>query len=389
MVAFWAKLGALVGVPCGPTERRPPGVALRLKPNILTAYLLDLFSSLMVFVVHVISFDTVLSTIIAIGSVLYCYSFGQHITMNMNFGMLSIGVVFPISLSISQAFARRESALRALLMLRGYAMSLFCAHRTWNWDSARGRASLPSDHVAIVRRLLESLFAAIEIYCLLPRGGHARFAYTCYGVREAAELQQALDKQCRRIDRAVGRLNLANEALKLAGLPPTEISRCGQYVQRLTEQWELIRAMKEYRTPAAMRSFARVYILILPILFAPYLVHVALSTSDAWAGGLDERSRIAFACGIAATVSVMLAGLLSVELSLENPFSPSLDAVRVCDELRNARESLARVDEDAAKPGAWREALESDEEDAVLIAELSSTNRVGSRAGAEAAMNYT
>ena len=73
------------------------------------------------FVVHVISFDTVLSTIIAIGSVLYCYSFGQHITMNMNmnFGMLSIGVVFPISLSISQAFARRESALPCALDASG------------------------------------------------------------------------------------------------------------------------------------------------------------------------------------------------------------------------------------------------------------------------------
>ena len=61
----------------------------------------------------------------------------------------------------------------------------------------------------------------------------------------------------------------------------------------------------------------------------------------------------------------------------------------MCDELRNARESLARVDEDAAKPGAWREALESDEEDAVLIAELSSTTRVGSARAEAAAMNYT
>ena len=371
MVAVWAKLGAMMGVPCGPTERRPPGVSLRLKPSVLTAYLLDLFASFMVFVAHILTFDTVLSACIAMGSVLYCYNYGQHITMNMNFSILSIGVVFPISLSISQAFARREVALRSLLTLRGFALAIFCAHRTWNWDSGRGRDALPADHVASVRRLFESFFAALEIYCLLPRGGHARFNYTCYGVHEAAELQAALDKQCRRIDRAIGRLNLANEAFKLAGLPATEASRCGQYVQKLVEQWELIRSMKEYRTPAAMRAFARVYILVLPVLFAPYLVHVTLSTSDTWPGDLNEHSRVAFACGIAATVSVMLAGLFSVELSLENPFSPSLDAIRVQHELTHARESLARIERDAAQASAWLQPLESDEEDIATVNEMS------------------
>ena len=49
-----------------------------------------------------------------------------------------------------------------------------------------------------------------------------------------------------------------------------------------------------------------------------------------------------FACAIGATVSVMLAGLLSVEMSLENPFSPSLDAVRVHHELARAREGAGR-----------------------------------------------
>lgn len=76
-----------------------------------------------------------------------------------------------------------------------------------------------------------------------------------------------------------------------------------------------------------MRAFARVYIIFLPAIFAPYLVHVALETSDVWKGTgtgghppSDERLRVAFACVVASTVSVMLAGLYSVALSLENPF---------------------------------------------------------------------
>ena len=53
-----------------------------------------------------------------------------------------------------------------------------------------------------VLRLIESMFDAIEVYCLLPRGGHARFYYTSCGVRENHELQLALDKQARRVERA-------------------------------------------------------------------------------------------------------------------------------------------------------------------------------------------
>ena len=71
--------------------------------------------------------------------------------------------------------------------------------------------------------------------------------------------------------------------------------------------------MKEYRTPNAMRSFARVYILALPVILAPYFVHIAHETSDSWAGG-SEAGRVALACVFGATVSMMMAGLFSVEL---------------------------------------------------------------------------
>ena len=357
-----ASIGSLCGIPCGPTETRPEYL-LRLKPNAVWAYVLDLLAALAVFVDHILTLDTLLSTTMAIASVLVCYHYGLVLTMAMNFGILSVGVIFPLSLSISQAFARREAALRSLVQFRCFAVCIFSAHRLWDWDGGNGRRlHVPPEHVAGVRQLLQSLFSAICTYCLLPRGGHARYYYTACGVREAKELQTALDRQIRRVERAVGRLALANEAFKVAGLPSGEASRVSQYVQKMLEQWELLRAIKEYRTPNAMRAFARVYILVLPVLFAPYFVHIALETSDTWAGGAGEGSRVAFACGIAATVSVMLAGLFSVELSMENPFSPSLDAVRVQHELTQAAEALDRIDADASKEGAWLEPLDSDDE---------------------------
>ena len=328
----------------------------------MVAHALDLFSSLSVFVASILTLDTLLSMLIAIGSVLVYYQTGLHVTMSLNFGILSTGVVFPISLSIGQAFARREAGLRAIVSIRAFALCLFTAHRSWDWPPY-GRQTVPAAHVPSVLRLLESMFDAIEAYCLLPRGGHARFYYTACGVRESEELQLALDKQTRRVERAACRLVVANEALKAAGLPSGECSRMSQYIQKLLEQWEYVRAIKEYRTPNAMRAFARVYILGLPTLFAPYFLHVALAESDTWQPGHGhEASRVAFACAVSATVSAMLAGLFSVELSLENPFSPSLDAVRVHHELANARQALRRADTDASNPSAWQEELNSDDD---------------------------
>ena len=85
---------------------------LRAKPSVPVAYILDLIASLSVFAANILSIDTMLSVAVSVASVLVCYHFGLHITMATNFGILSTGVVFPISLSISQAFARREAALR-------------------------------------------------------------------------------------------------------------------------------------------------------------------------------------------------------------------------------------------------------------------------------------
>ena len=129
----------------------------------------------------------------------------------------------PSHLASIGRLARREAALRAIVSIRAFALCLFTAHRSWDWPPY-GRQTVPAAHVPAVLRLLESMFDAIETYCLLPRGGHARFYYTACGVRENHELQLALDKQARRVERAAGRLVLATEALKVAGLP-AECSR--------------------------------------------------------------------------------------------------------------------------------------------------------------------
>lgn len=243
----WSKVGKCCGVPCGPLDHRPAGVHMGRKPGKLHEYWLDLVSAISVFVVHVLTMDTILSTLCAVLAVLGCYHYAVVITMPFNFSVLMFGCIFPITMTISQAFARRECALKSVNALRCYALCVFVAHRCWDWApfGDGGRRTLPKGHANYVKRLLYSMFNAIETYCLLPRGGHARFVFTRHGVREAEELQQALTTQTRRVERGVGRLAQASEALKRHGFPSGEASRVSQYIQKLDAEWELIRAMKE------------------------------------------------------------------------------------------------------------------------------------------------
>ena len=337
-------LGRCCGVPCGPTEVRPKTARLERKPGICAAYGLDLLSSVLVIINYILTPDTLLSTAIAVVSVILYDLYAVDLSMNMNYSLITFGIIFPLTMSIQQAFTRRETALRSLVMFRSYAISVYSAHRCWDWPAngatVGGREGLPDDHCENVRSLLTDIFKSVEAYCLLPRGGHARYYYTICGHHEFKELEVALTTQTKRVLRGITRLFKATEVMKVHGFPSGEASRLNQFVQKMLTEWELIKAMKEYRTPHAMRCFARFYILGLPAVLAPYYVHVSRDVSEAWSGGSAQGSRLAFACAFAATVSIMMAGLFSVQQSLENPFSPSLDAVRVQGEMADAIEAM-------------------------------------------------
>jgi len=319
------------------------------------AWRLDMWSSLCVFFGATCTFDTLLSICMAEASLLLYTYFGVGLLMDFNLSIVSTGLVFPLTMSISQAFSRREVALRSVLQLRAWTASIFAAHRLFDWPSngklRGGRANLPYAHVAAVRSCLEAIHESVKAFCLLPRSGHARFVHTRSGVEECAELEGAINRHTLRIARASAQLFRLTEDMKAAGFGSSEASRVSQWVQKLLCEWELIRAMKEYRTPHAMRSFGRVYVIFLPVIIAPHIAATLLDGStlseaqDVHGAGV-ARVRICIACFFAAVVSSILAGLLSVVNSLENPFSPSsLDSVRVVHELNQATLALHVMDE--------------------------------------------
>ena len=90
------------------------------------------YSSLVVFALYLISFETLISVGLSVGMTVYAY----HQTSDdndfngsiMNWVLLSFAVITPISYVIGMAFTRREAAVAHIAGLRATFLQLFTAH---------------------------------------------------------------------------------------------------------------------------------------------------------------------------------------------------------------------------------------------------------------------
>eukprot|EP01060_Flectonema_neradi_P008401 TRINITY_DN16003_c0_g1_i1.p1 TRINITY_DN16003_c0_g1~~TRINITY_DN16003_c0_g1_i1.p1 ORF type:complete len:468 (+),score=45.68 TRINITY_DN16003_c0_g1_i1:38-1441(+) len=336
---------------------------------------LDLYAAFAVMAKYVITPETLLAATTAVTSVLIYDRYGGHLSSDMSWTLVSFAVVFPLTMSITQAFVRRDSALESLATIRAVTTNMLMAHCRWNWvgskksyegrkmpttvrpvdDPSTAAWELEGDHVQNVHKTLDSLIDAIRTYLLVPRRGRARHVYTAFGRREDAWVGWAEEVGAEKVTKIISRLHSATETLKSYGLPPNEASRISQYLYFLTREWETVRTLKEYRTPQAMRSFSRVMVHTLPMFYGPYFLH--------FSKGDDGVKNVYFACIFAGLISVFMCALLLVQTSLENPFdTKSLDTVKVDYEMGRTRRLFVSIIEDYRDTPDW-----SDEPPAVSI----------------------
>lgn len=82
----------------------------------------------------------------------------------------------------------------------------------------------------------------------------------------------------------MAKLTLLVETLKTAGLSATECSRIRQYERWVCETFEILRQIKMYRTPQALRSFARIFTVFLPPFYAPRFAQIAIDVNSLGVG---------------------------------------------------------------------------------------------------------
>lgn len=246
----------------------------------------------------VINGKAILVAALAVASMLLCRHYG--LMANFPLTLIATAVVFPIVFSINSAYKRRESALAAYGGVKAQGRAIYFAARDWLEDS-------DAETLAHIQRLLGDLLIDCRTLFHTP----------------ADRMQAEEDAVYRRFSD----LSLFIKDLRRQGLASGEVSRCNQYLSKMLFSFESLKHIYQYRTPVTLRSYSRIFIFILPILYGPYFVKIAQDYSH----GLEFLMPILFA--------LILVGLDNIQDHLENPF----DQVGEDDIIINAEKFIARL----------------------------------------------
>ena len=279
-------------------------------------------------------FDMFLAWAVSAGSTCFFYfykpsdSINQHLVFNLNWTMLSIALIFPLTMTITETFRRREQALNQLNNLKTNILSLFLAHSDWDFysfpdkdrpvlsgrndrDSKEGGRlkSQEPDHALKLLVVLEHFIDVLFTIMSAPRVSQAKHFYLTRGTKQretVSSLKSGLDDCAITLIHDISKFG---ETFKRYGLPAGEKSRLTSFENAFLLAYIQLRSLKDYRSPAGLRAFARVFIIITPLVFGPYYALVAQSTSLSWS--------ICMAC----ITSSAMQGLFNIRHSLEDPFT--------------------------------------------------------------------
>ena len=256
--------------------------------------------------------DSALGCGLSVFYTLLYWRWGQHLSVNMSWNIVSLAVVFPVSQGISMSFKRREQALGEFGNLLGNLRALWGALHSWK---VKGEAD--GEWVRVIekfedteatehkmRELFEELLTGMITYFDVPRWGRARHSIGCCGREEGQQLQEITHEQKLCVDSSIARAQRLVQELKALGLSGGETHRLDQYLSKINIAFERLVCIKEYRTPQAFRAFARVYILLFGLMYGPYYIHLAKGDSE-------EEDNITLALAFACVVQLAISGLFT------------------------------------------------------------------------------
>ena len=336
--------------------------------------------------------EALLGCMITVFSMLLYWEYGQALAVEMNWNIVSLAVIFPITQGIGWGFRRRELALRDLSELLGCCRSVWEAVFTWQIQVVKDKETKARVWVRCVEsfddqeqattelhQLWHSFLAALITYFDVARGGRARHTVGWHADEQAA-LIMTLREQVRPtrgdvapciplllpttscspadsvwlcfacsqrsyVDANISQMRRLIQDLKLKGLPGGEAHRIDNYINMMGMAFERLTAIKEYRTPRAFRSFARVYILLVGAMYGPdYLALARGADGD----GENLGEALVYAC----LIQLVMAGLFNVMLGLEDAFARrggrgQLDSVKVPELVEVTRRQLMRIEREA------------------------------------------
>eukprot|EP01068_Selenidium_serpulae_P016778 Selendium_serpulae@DN6321_c1_g1_i13.p1 len=325
----------------------------------------NLLASFVIAIECVLTFDAMVGCTIASVTTWLFWFFDQRLPMGMNWNLVSLAIIFPVTQGIAMAFTRRELALSEFSIFLGNMRSIWEALHTWvvkggdDWTVMTGRFGDRNELARFERQqVFHELLVAVIAYFDVPRGQRARNTVICGGKAEALKLHCCVKEQRLAVEAGVSRLRRLVQDSKIRGLGGGEVHRVDFYVNNMGVSMERLAGIKEYRTPRAMRAYARVYILIIGAFYGPDYLSSVYETANPrhWVKlGLG----LLYACGI----QVVLWGLFHIMRGLEDPFARfggrgQVDSVRVTELAEVERRLLLKIERSALEP--WGDLAEKE-----------------------------
>jgi len=228
------------------------------------------------------------------------------------------------------AFTRRERALIAIANVRSFSHHLYMAHCFWDWSENGGRAGAAKngfdwlEHCDAVLAQLIGIGDELSRFLTLPTPSRTRHRMTHHGRKEAARTMEVAYLLLESMNtQRLGRLILYSERLKKIGLPSGEVSRMRQYERFISDSIEQLKMIKLYRTPQALRSFGRIFTVILPPFYSPTYAQLAIDTNS-----------LGYGVAFGVLTAICLTALFESVQVLEDPFTAflALDGIDVREE---------------------------------------------------------
>lgn len=275
----------------------------------------DLYAAFKIFFTCLMSLESILGTALCVFLTVYMdqYWDSDEKKISMDWVLLSLAVILPMSLSIQAAFQRREKGLQLICKLRSSTFQLYLAHASWNFQSdALGFERL--GHSDEVINLLMGILCDLSRILTLPCVTRARHRMSSVGKKEAAKVNDVSNSLyfASRAEK-MQQLTMKAEVLKSYDLGLPEGIRIRQWERFMCESMDELHHLKRYRTPQAMRSFARIFSLLLPALYSPMFAQLAADTSS-----------LGLSIAVATIVSLALSTFFNSIYYLEDPFDSSL-----------------------------------------------------------------
>jgi len=226
----------------------------------------------------ILNWQTFVVTVLAVASTYFSGLYG--FTAEFPLTLIGIAIVFPIVFSINGAYKRREVALDQYGIMKAHGRALYFATRDWMDQTANPQMEEIKGH-------LKNLMVAC---------------------RELFHSKETEEKKELVIYHRFSQLSIFINRFGEWGLSSGEVSRANQYLSKMMIAFETIKHIHQYRTPLTLRSYSKVFIYLLPILYGPYFAE----TGKDYALGLTFLMPILF--------SVILVSLNNIQTHLENPF---------------------------------------------------------------------